>query len=703
MTGERSAESNAGFDGQDGTSLHRRDLLAGGVAVGAAALLAGWTARAKAEPVSKYGAVGDGVTDDTEAINKALKEARVVSLEPSKGGYKVEGTLEIPSDTVLAGCGYPGRLIRSGSYSYNTAKQFLKGDKYSSAENNSRIGILDVWFEGGGPLTGYKTIQELKTICVAIGSSAEGAIGRNLMIRGCTFDNWPGPAIHLLNQHDFMIEGNRLFQTQRGGIVVWYDSGHGVISGNVLRDGSDDCVALNSDANAKVPPNPPRDIVIVGNQLSEKLVEGQLANKPICLRGVRDVSVIGNMVRGGEAGTGAITIEETTTSGTFHNERILVEGNKVTGPTGSGILLNVPQADQISIVDNTIDNCGSSGVRVFLSKESSLLTGLDISGNRIADVGLTDVTFKSGVTLQFTAGSRIEGLRICENFIERPVASGISFLTNANAKFVTVDHNTIQDANQGLGSNVAAISLQGLDRFTSRGNSIFEKPAGTQRCKWGVWVATSTNGLIARTFAYNTDFSSAEAISFATASLLVENGGSITSSQQKTDGVTREPSPGTLLTGTKTRWANVPTTSTAQGTDTAAVAGRFFVTDLYLPVSCTLTGVAWLVGSVGGTDKAIVALWNAAGEVLATSNLAGVTVGAAGTAQAINFTASKSISGPTVVAVGIQLNGSTAKLRTAPIPSVCSAVVEGGFGTVEPLTSFPSSFSAGQAPIVTTY
>lgn len=689
--------------GRDGAPLHRRDLLLGGAAVGTAALLGSWAARAKAEPVSKFGAVGDGVTDDTKAINEALKEARVVSLEPSKGGYKVEGTLEIPSDTILVGCGYPGRLIRSGSYSYNTAKQFLKGDKYASAENNSRIGILDVWFEGGGPLTGYKTIQELKTICVAIGSGAEGAIGRNVMIRGCNFDNWPGPAIHLLNQHDFVVEGNRLFQTQRGGIVVWYDSGHGVISGNVLRDGSDDCVALNSDANSKIPANPPRDIVIIGNQLSEKLVEGQLANKPICLRGVRDVTVVGNVIRGGESGTGAISIEESTTSGTFHNERILIEGNKITGASGPGVFVNVPQGDQISIVDNTIDNCGSSGVRVYLSKESSLLTGLDVFGNRIADVGLTDANYKSGVTLQFTAGSRIEGLRICENFIERPVGSGIGFLANANCKFVTIDHNTVQDANQGLGSGVAAISLQGLDRFTARGNSIFEKPSGSQRCKWGLWVATSTDGLVARTFAYNADFSSAEAVAFAKAELLVENGGSITSSLHKTDGTTREPNPGVLLSGTKTRWANVPTTSTAQGTDTAGVAGRLFVTDLYLPIGCTLTGIAWLVGSVGGTDKVIIALWSANGEVLATSNLAGVTVGAAGSAQNVNFTSSKSISGPTMVAVGVQLSGSTAKLRTAPFPAVCSTIVEGSFGAIEPLASFPSGFGGSQAPIITTY
>jgi hypothetical protein len=703
MGGRFSADRGDSTEGQSGNSLPRRDLLAGGAAIGAAAFLGSWVAGAKAEPVSKYGAVGNGVVDDTAAINEALKSARVVSLEPSAGGYKIEGTLEIPSDTILVGCGYPGRLIRGGTYAYNTAKQLLKGSKYASSENNSRIGIFDVWFEGGGPLEAYKTIQELKTICVAIGSAAGGALGRNVMIRGCNFDNWPGPAIHLLNQHDFVVEGNRLFQTQRGGVIVWYDSRHGVISGNVLRDGSDDCVALNSDANSGVPANPPRDIVIVGNQLSEKLIAGQLGNKPICLRGARDVAVVGNMIRGGEAGTGAIAMEESTTSGTFHNERILIEGNKITGPSGSGIIVNVPQADQISIVDNTIDNCGSSGVRVFLSKESSLLTGLDIVGNRIADVGLTDATFKSGVTLQFTAGSKIEGLRISENFIERPVGSGISFLTNASAKFVTLDHNTVQDANQGLGANVAAISLQGLDRFTARGNSIFEKPPGTQRCKWGFWVATSTNGLITRTFAYSADFSSTEAVSFAKAELLVENGGSITSSQHKTDGTTREPSPGTLVSGSKTRWANIPTTSTQQGTDTAAVAGRFFITDLYVPVSCSLSGIAWLVGSVGGTDKVLVALWGADGSLLATSSLAGVTVGAAGSVQSLTFTTPKSLSGPTMVAVGIQLSGSTAKLRTAPFPAVCSAVVEGSFGTVEPLASFPSGFSAGQAPIITTY
>lgn len=684
--------------------LGRRELLAGGAGLAAGGLL-GVIAQADAAPVSEYGAVGDGVTDDTAAIQEALNKEKVVYLGPSTGGYKVDGSvgLQISSDTLLLGCGYAGRLIRSGAYPYNTPKQFLKGTKYATAENNSRIEIVDVWFEGGGPLTGYKTIQELKTICVAIGSGAEGAVGRNVTIRSCTFDNWPGPAVHLLNQHDFLVEGNKLYQTQRGGIIVWYDSAQGVISGNVARDGSDDCIALNSDANVKVPANPPRDIVIAGNQLSEKLIEGQLVNKPIALRGVRDVAVVGNMVRGGEAGAGAIQVEEATTTGTFHNERILIEGNKITGAAGAGVMVSVPQADQVSILDNTIDNCASAGVRVYLSKETSLLTGLDVSGNRIADVGLTDATFKSGLTLQFVAGSKIEGLRICENYIERPMQSGIAFLTNSNAKFVTLDHNTVQDANQGLVANVAAISVQGLDRFTMRGNSVFEGPPGTQRCKWGVWVSSSTNGLVNRTFAYNADFSSGEAVSFAKAELLVENGGSVTSSQHKSDGTSREPTGGVLLAGAKARWANVATTSTSQGTDTATVAGRFFVTDLYIPVSCTLTGVAWLVGSVGSADKVIVALWSAAGELLATSNLAGTAVAAAGSAQNVNFTTTKAITGPTMVAVGLQFNGATAKLRTVPFPAVNSAVVEGTFGSVEALASFPSAFAVGQAPILTTF
>lgn len=102
-----------------GRNMNRRQLLKGlGVAgIAGLGLLAakpgGWdfeagsSARAEAAGVScccnvkDFGAVGDGVTDDTAAIQSALDTCRVVYLPA--GVYKTTGTLYVPSNGGLVG------------------------------------------------------------------------------------------------------------------------------------------------------------------------------------------------------------------------------------------------------------------------------------------------------------------------------------------------------------------------------------------------------------------------------------------------------------------------------------------------------------------------------------------------------------------------------------------------------------------------
>lgn len=91
----------------------------------------------------------------------------------------------------------------------------------------------------------------------------------------------------------------------------------------------------------------------------------------------------------------------------------------------------------------------------------------------------------------------------------------------------------------------------------------------------------------------------------------------------------------------KNFWAasGQPVLATA-GTDTAGTANRLMVTKLFIPNKCTITGLGYLIGSVGGTDKAVVSIYNAAGILLANSTVAGggTTVGTAANYQALDFT-----------------------------------------------------------------
>src|SRR5690606_7760259 len=119
------------------------------------------------------------------------------------------------------------------------------------------------------------------------------------------------------------------------------------------------------------------------------------------------------------------------------------------------------------------------------------------------------------------------------------------------------------------------------------------------------------------------------------------------------------------------------------------------------------TGVSYLVGSVGGTDRAYAVLYDANGAVLANSTLAsnGTVVGTAAQVQALAFTSTYACKGPAMYYVGISMNGNTARLRT--VPAHCQAGLFAGsvsqtHATVAAITE-PTTFTADKAPIVFLY
>lgn len=143
------------------------------------------------------------------------------------------------------------------------------------------------------------------------------------------------------------------------------------------------------------------------------------------------------------------------------------------------------------------------------------------------------------------------------------------------------------------------------------------------------------------------------------------------------------------------------------GTDTACASGTQQVTSIFIPVNMTLTGIAYLIGSVGGTDKVYAVLYDAAGAVLANSSLTagGATVGTAANIQTLAFTATYAAIGPRIYHIGISLNGATARIRT--VPAHCQAGLWGGtvaqvHGTVAAIAP-PSTFTADEAPVVYVY
>lgn len=151
-------------------------------------------------------------------------------------------------------------------------------------------------------------------------------------------------------------------------------------------------------------------------------------------------------------------------------------------------------------------------------------------------------------------------------------------------------------------------------------------------------------------------------------------------------------------------WQPIAATS---GTDTTPANGTQFVTSIFLPANKTLTGAAYLIGSVGGTDKVYAALYDANGALLANSSVSGggATVGTAANIQTLAFTTAYVAHGPAMVYVGISINGTTARLRTVPAHTqagIYAGSVAQSHGTVAAITP-PSTFTADKAPVSFVY
>lgn len=135
----------------------------------------------------------------------------------------------------------------------------------------------------------------------------------------------------------------------------------------------------------------------------------------------------------------------------------------------------------------------------------------------------------------------------------------------------------------------------------------------------------------------------------------------------------------------------------AVGTSTATVAAELYCTEVRLPYSKLLTGLAPHIGATGGTDKWIVALYDAGGNLLANSAVAGATVGTASTWQQTAFTTPYYAVGAAQYFGCVMSNGTTATadlVTTGKDDNILTfkSASAGTFGTLPNFTA-PTAFT----------
>lgn len=153
---------------------------------------------------------------------------------------------------------------------------------------------------------------------------------------------------------------------------------------------------------------------------------------------------------------------------------------------------------------------------------------------------------------------------------------------------------------------------------------------------------------------------------------------------------------------------NVPIGSVAfasLGTNTVDIAGREFVTSIYVPQTGFVTGLQILAGASAVTDSWTSTFRDMNGNLLFNGALTGIVPSGANTFQTAAFTAKAFVLGPALYFAGFQGNSASSSYRAvaaSTFKQVIGASQAGTFGTV-PLTfvgGIPTTFTADFAPFV---
>lgn len=418
-----------------------------------------------------YGAKGDGVTDDTAAIQAAITAA---GTNPTV--YFPEGTFIVNTTILFSSLGKvkvfgPGtiKLINNAG----DLIEMLKFDTCSSvhvegitidgnsANQTNRANGLAIHGTTGEAFISGVTIKNIKTGAgYSLGDGIKVNSDGNFKIIGCHFENTGRNGISVANGGNGSIIGNTFDTIGYLGIDVEPDSGSNVtnvhIEGNIITNSSGGINVRGTAAVAQC-----GNVTISGNHiqtLSTSVREG------IAVVDTNNVTVVGNLVD--VAYSYGIYVYATSS------------------PVFSGTVV-----DNILVADNIVLSryTGSTlfyPIYVQSAHATNYVTNVKIVGNYAQGIGHTAAIYGIAVV-------KADGLDVSGNTVRDMGGIGI-FLQNSNrtvaARNVVLNNGRIGPANQGVRTSGCATLL--VDE------NIITDTQATKTQSYGLYLTTTTGAVV---------------------------------------------------------------------------------------------------------------------------------------------------------------------------------------------------------------